>query len=180
MPQDLKYTLRLWAARPWHTAFAIAALAIGIGANTGVFSMVNALLLRSLPFREPDRGGQVRLIRRGTPSYRILNQDAGLILAPNQYLALVAPAQLRAGQSPVTFGEPVADTQGMNGPIGRGGHSPGVADTKIRRELNESSESDTRYRGLLETAPDGIVVVNQAEDNVLLNNGVGPRSIRRE
>jgi predicted permease len=55
MPQDLKYTLRLWAARPWHTAFAIAALAIGIGANTGVFSMVNALLLRSLPFREPDR-----------------------------------------------------------------------------------------------------------------------------
>ncbi len=53
--QDLKYTLRHWAARPWHTAFAIAALAIGIGANTGVFSVVNALLLRSLPFREPDR-----------------------------------------------------------------------------------------------------------------------------
>jgi putative ABC transport system permease protein len=53
--QDLKYTLRLWANRPWHTAFAIAALAIGIGGNTGVFSVVNALLLRSLPFREPDR-----------------------------------------------------------------------------------------------------------------------------
>ncbi len=55
MFQDLKYTLRLWAGRPWHTAFAVAALAIGIGANTGVFSVVNALLLRSLPFREPDR-----------------------------------------------------------------------------------------------------------------------------
>src|SRR5580692_7398939 len=53
--QDLKYTLRHWAARPWHTAFGIAALAIGIGANTGVFSVVNTLLLRSLPFREPDR-----------------------------------------------------------------------------------------------------------------------------
>jgi putative ABC transport system permease protein len=53
--QDLKYTLRHWVTRPWHTAFAIAALAIGIGANTGVFSVVNALLLRSLPFREPDR-----------------------------------------------------------------------------------------------------------------------------
>jgi putative ABC transport system permease protein len=53
--QDLKYALKLWAARPWQTAFAIAALAIGIGANTGVFSVVNALLLRSLPFREPDR-----------------------------------------------------------------------------------------------------------------------------
>jgi putative ABC transport system permease protein len=53
--QDLKYTLRHWVTRPWHTGFAIAALAIGIGANTGVFSVVNALLLRSLPFREPDR-----------------------------------------------------------------------------------------------------------------------------
>ncbi len=55
MFQDLRYALRLWASRPWQTAFAIAALAIGIGANTGVFSIVNALLLRSLPFREPDR-----------------------------------------------------------------------------------------------------------------------------
>ena len=53
--QDVKHTLRLWARRPWHAGFAIAALAIGIGANTGVFSVVNALLLRSLPFREPDR-----------------------------------------------------------------------------------------------------------------------------
>jgi putative ABC transport system permease protein len=53
--QDLKYTLRHWISRPWHAGFAIAALAIGIGANTGVFSVVNALLLRSLPFQEPDR-----------------------------------------------------------------------------------------------------------------------------
>ena len=55
MFHDLRYTLRLWVSRPWHTAFAIAALAIGIGANTGVFSVVNALLLRSLPFHEPER-----------------------------------------------------------------------------------------------------------------------------
>ena len=53
--QDARHTFRLWAARPWHTAFAILALAIGIGANTGVFSVVNALLLRSLPFRAPER-----------------------------------------------------------------------------------------------------------------------------
>jgi predicted permease len=53
--QDTKNALRLWANRPWHTAFAILALAIGIGANTGVFSVVNALLLRSLPFDDPSR-----------------------------------------------------------------------------------------------------------------------------
>lgn len=55
MVQDLRYALKLWARRPWQTAFTIGALAIGIGANTGVFSFVNALLLRSLPFSEPDR-----------------------------------------------------------------------------------------------------------------------------
>lgn len=53
--QDVKHTLRLWAGHPWHTGFAIAALAIGIGANTGVFSVINAMLLRSLPFHEPRR-----------------------------------------------------------------------------------------------------------------------------
>jgi putative ABC transport system permease protein len=64
--QDLKHTLRLWSRSPWHAGFAIAALAIGIGANTGVFSVVNALLLRSLPFREPDR---VALIRQFIPPH---------------------------------------------------------------------------------------------------------------
>jgi putative ABC transport system permease protein len=53
--QDFRYSLRLWARRPSHTGFAILALAIGIGANTGVFSVVNALLLRSLPFHDPSR-----------------------------------------------------------------------------------------------------------------------------
>ncbi|MGB8543653.1 MAG: ABC transporter permease [Candidatus Acidiferrales bacterium] len=53
--QDARHTLRLWADRPWQTAFTILALAIGIGANIGVFSVVNALLLRSLPFHEPSR-----------------------------------------------------------------------------------------------------------------------------
>jgi len=53
--QDTRHALRLWMGRPLLAAFAIAALAIGIGANTGVFSVVNALILRSLPFRDPSR-----------------------------------------------------------------------------------------------------------------------------
>ena len=44
----------LQSRSPRHAGFAIAALAIGIGANVGVFSVVNALLLRSLPFPQPD------------------------------------------------------------------------------------------------------------------------------
>ena len=53
--QDARHTLRLWSRRPWQTAFAIIALAVGTGASTGVFSVVNALLLRSLPFQDPGR-----------------------------------------------------------------------------------------------------------------------------
>ena len=53
--QDARHTLRLWRNRPYQTGFAVLALAIGIGANTGVFSVVNALLLRSLPFHDPSR-----------------------------------------------------------------------------------------------------------------------------
>lgn len=52
--QDTRHTFRLWAIRPWQTACAILALAIGIGANMGVFSVLNALLLSSLPFRQPE------------------------------------------------------------------------------------------------------------------------------
>jgi putative ABC transport system permease protein len=51
--RDSRHAFRLWAKHPWYTGFAVLALSVAIGANTGVFSVVNALLLRSLPFREP-------------------------------------------------------------------------------------------------------------------------------
>jgi putative ABC transport system permease protein len=59
--QDACHAFRLWAVRPWHTGFAILSLAIGIGANVGIFSVVNGLLLRSLPFRDPERLATLKL-----------------------------------------------------------------------------------------------------------------------
>lgn len=53
--QDSRHALRQWARRPLNAGFAIAALAIGIGANTGMFSVVDTLLLRPLPFRDANR-----------------------------------------------------------------------------------------------------------------------------
>jgi predicted permease len=52
--QDARHTFHLWAVRPWQTACSILALAICIGANMGMFSVLNTLLLSSLPFGEPE------------------------------------------------------------------------------------------------------------------------------
>jgi putative ABC transport system permease protein len=64
--QDTRHIVRTWRRRPLPVAFAIATLAIAIGANTGVFSVLNAVLLRSLPFEEPER---LASLRRGGPGF---------------------------------------------------------------------------------------------------------------
>src|SRR5213594_3342216 len=69
--QDLKFAVRLLVKNPWFTIVAASALALGIGVNTAVFTFVNAVLIRGLPFDDPDR-----IISVGTTDIR--NRQLGV------------------------------------------------------------------------------------------------------
>src|SRR5260221_13647051 len=81
--RDLRYGVNMLTKKPWFTAIAVLTLALGIGANSAIFSVVNSLLLHPLPFRDSER---LAIIWTHSPGANV-EQDWP---SPGQYLAVKA------------------------------------------------------------------------------------------
>jgi len=99
--KDLRYGLRMLAKKPGFTIVAVVTLALGIGANTAIFSVVNGLLLRPLPYQDSER---LAIIWTHSPGANV-EQD------------WPSPGQYSAVKSETTCFEDVAIAQGGNGII---------------------------------------------------------------
>jgi predicted permease len=75
LASDVRYAIRLLLKRPGFAAVAILTLALGIGATTAIFTVVNAVLLSPLPFRDAERLAQVRIVSTGGANFPLPDAD---------------------------------------------------------------------------------------------------------
>ena len=124
--QDLRYAMRVYRGRAVVTMLALAALALAIGATTGVFSVVNALLLRSLPFHDAER---LVLEQQVVPGFDLDLASLNAWVRNSPYLedaTIYRAAEMNLATKAGTVRVPVAETTarfftvlGTDPPLGR-------------------------------------------------------------
>src|ERR1051326_6171095 len=102
--KDLRYALRMFFKSPSFSLPAIVILALGIGANTAVFSLVDAVLLRPLPFSNPQQLMSLRLIDPREDFGGLISfGDADFLAAREQQKSFSQIAAYAAGQGDISF-----------------------------------------------------------------------------
>jgi putative ABC transport system permease protein len=130
--QDLKYAVRVLRKSPGFAAIAILTLALGVGANTAIFSVVNAVLLRPLSFKDPSRLVEISRVDEsrgiqggafGYPCFQFIGERAtlfdGLAVSSADTFNLIGtgqPVQIQAMRVSSSF----FDVVGVRPEIGRG------------------------------------------------------------
>src|SRR6516225_409018 len=115
--KDLKHSLRMFWHSKTFTITAVAALALGIGANTAVFSVVNAVLLKPVPFPDPDRlvmfmnttpqgsgpGASPATFAHWQRQTSVTSEAAAFRFGIDNYTGGASPEQLRSGHASADF-----------------------------------------------------------------------------
>jgi len=166
--QDLRYALRQLRKSPGFTAVAVITLALGIGANTGIFTLVNAVLFKSLPVPNPE---QLYLVDKG--DFEAHNTRFAYPMFQNARAAMPRGSELTAASFPGQFyasfgaGEP----EMVTGQLVSGNYFATLKTSSVKGRLLD--ENDDR----LDTSPVAVISYGSWERHFGLDPNVVGRKI---